>query len=233
MAKKKTQKTQKNQVDKLTKTPTQRYIDISEIHDDTLVLRDNTMVSVLLCSSINFALKSEEEQNAIIQGYITFINSINFPVQIVIQSRRLDIKNYLIDLKGKEKEQINELLRVQIREYRNYIEQLVEMGDIMTKKFYVVIRYNPQEGIQREGIVKQVLGSFKAVDILGIKKEKFRKYRQELDRRVGVVQSGLSSMMVNSELLDTQGLIELFYNTYNPGVAERQKMAGIGKLRID
>ncbi|PIP75835.1 hypothetical protein COW86_01480, partial [Candidatus Kuenenbacteria bacterium CG22_combo_CG10-13_8_21_14_all_39_9] len=94
-----------------TKVATQQYIDIAEIHDNTVILKDNTLVAVLLVSSINFALKSEEEQNAIIQGYISFINSLGFTIQIVIQSRRLNIDNYLEQLKIKEREQTNELLK--------------------------------------------------------------------------------------------------------------------------
>ncbi len=212
---------------------TQQYIDIAEIHDSTVVMKDNTLVVVLLASSINFALKSEEEQNAIIQGYMSFINSISFPVQILIQSRTLDISKYLEEMKSKEKEQTNELLKIQIREYRKYVADLVEMGDIVSKRFYVVIPYNPQEGEKKQGKVGKLFNSFKAVKTIGLKKEQFLKYKQEIDRRVNVVQGGLSSMMINSQLLDTQGLIELYYNTYNPEVAKRQKMTDVGKLNVE
>lgn len=215
------------------KIPTQQYIDIAEIHDDTVVMKDSTLVSVLIVSSINFALKSEEEQNAIVQAYISFINSIDFPVQIVIQSRKLNITNYLDDLKIKEKEQTNELLKIQIKEYTKYVKELVDLGDIMSKKFYVVVPYNPQEGGKKEGVIAKAVNSFKVVKIMSLKKEKFLKYKQELDRRVHVVQSGLSSMMINSQQLDTQSLIELYYNSYNPEVSERQKMEEIGKLRVE
>lgn len=216
-----------------TKTATQQYIDIAEIHDDTVILKDNTLLAVLLVSSVNFALKSEEEQNAIVQGYISFINSLSFSVQIVIQSRRLNIDNYLGQLKIKEREQTNELLKIQIKEYADYIRELVELGDIMSKRFYVVIAYNPQEGSKKQGLLARMFNSFKVVKLVSMKKEKFLKYRAELERRVNVVRSGLSSMMVNSQQLDTQSLIELYYNSYNPGVAERQKMEEVGKLRVE
>lgn len=215
------------------KTPTQNYIDIAEIHDDVVIMRDNTLVAILLVASINFDLKSAEEQNAIIQGYISFINSLSFPVQIVIQSRRLDIAGYLEKLKVKEKEQTNELLKIQIKEYSQYIKELVELGDIMSKKFYVVVPYNPQEGFKKQGLVAKTLNSFKAVQIVSMRNEKFVKYKLELNRRIETVQSGLNSMMVNSQQLDTQSLIELFYNTYNPDISGQQKMAEVGKLQAE
>lgn len=218
---------------KTTKTPTQKYLEIVEIHDDIVVLKDNTMVAVLLASSINFALKSEEEQQAIIQGYISFINSLEFPVQIVVQSRKLNIDNYLDTLKVKEKEQTNELLKIQIKEYREYIKELVDLGDIMSKRFYVVIAYNPQEGLKKQGLFTKLGNSFRVVQVVSLKKEKFYKYKQELERRVNVVKSGLASMMVNSQMLDTQSLIELYYNTYNPALSGRQKMTEMGKLRVE
>ena len=215
------------------KMPTQNYIDIAEIHDDVVIMKDNTLVAVLLVASVNFDLKSAEEQNAIIQGYISFINSLGFTVQIVIQSRKLNIEGYLKKLKIKEKEQTNELLKIQIKEYSQYIKELVELGDIMSKRFYVVIPYNPQEGFQKQGLLAKAFNSFKAVQIVSMRKEKFMKYKLELNRRVETVQSGLNSMMVNSQQLDTQSLIELFYNTYNPDVSDNQKMVEVGKLQVE
>ncbi len=215
------------------KVSTQQYLDIAEIHDDTVILKDNTLVAVLLVSSINFALKSEEEQEAIVQGYISFINSLNFPIQIVIQSRKLNISNYLKQLKIKEKEQTNELLKIQISEYMDYIKELVELGDIMTKHFYVTIQYNPQEGSKKQGVVSKALSSFKVVKMVGLKKDKFLKYSQELSRRINVVQGGLSSMTLNSQRLDTQSLIELYYNTYNPEESKVEKLTDVNKLRVE
>ncbi len=215
------------------KVTTQQYIDIAEIHDDTVILKDNTLVAVLLVSSINFALKSEEEQNAIIQAYISFINSLSFPVQIVIQSRRLNIDDYLEQLKKKEKEQTNELLKIQIADYIDYIKELIELGDIMTRRFYVVVSYHTQEGTKRQGLIGKIINSFKVVKVIGMKREQFLKYRQELDRRVNAVQSALASMTLNSQRLDTQSLIELYYNSYNPDSSQRQKMTNINNLRIE
>src|SRR3989344_5732169 len=140
---------------------TQQYLDIAEIKEDTVVLNDGTLRAVLLVSSINFSLKSEDEQNAIISSYISFLNFLEFPLQIVIQSRKLDIDSYLLRLKKIEKEQTNELLRMQTTEYRQYISELVEIGDIMTKRFYVVVPYDPLSDRQKSWI-KRFFGLFTA-----------------------------------------------------------------------
>ncbi|MFN7088913.1 MAG: hypothetical protein ACK4NX_03830, partial [Candidatus Paceibacteria bacterium] len=108
----------------------------------TVVMKDGTLRAVLLVSSINFALKSEEEQNAIIQAYIQFLNSIDHPLQIVVQSRKLDIDRYLDHLKELEKAHTNELLKMQMADYRQFVQELLEMAEIMTKRFYIVIPYD-------------------------------------------------------------------------------------------
>ena len=115
--------------------PSQRFLDISEIREDVAVMKDGTLRAVLLVSSINFALKSMDEQNAIVQAYMQFLNAIDFPIQIVIQSRRMNIDTYLRRLSESERTQTNELLRRQIGDYRDYVRQLVELAEIMQKKF--------------------------------------------------------------------------------------------------
>ena len=118
----------------------QKYLDIAEIKEDCVVLKNGSMRAVILVSSLNFALKSEEEQEAIIYAYRNFLNTLEkWPIQIVVQSRKLNIDGYINDLKKKEKEQTNELLRMQIAEYIQYIQELIEMGEIMTKKFFIVM----------------------------------------------------------------------------------------------
>ncbi|MEK7115885.1 MAG: hypothetical protein AAB879_00640, partial [Patescibacteria group bacterium] len=108
--------------------PSQRFLDISEIREDVAVMKDGTLRAVLLVSSINFALKSMDEQNAIVQAYMQFLNAIDFPIQIVIQSRRMNIDTYLRRLSESERTQTNELLRRQIGDYRDYVRQLVELA---------------------------------------------------------------------------------------------------------
>ncbi|MFA4872232.1 MAG: hypothetical protein WC610_04225 [Patescibacteria group bacterium] len=215
------------------KTPqTQKYVSIAEIKDDAVVLRDGTLRAVLLISSINFALKSDEEQNAIIAGYVSFLNSLDTSLQIVIQSRRLNLDEYVATLKKAEKEQTNDLLKLQTAEYRQYITELVELGDIMTKRFYVVVPYNPVSNKKRSfwSHTKDVLSP---TGMLNLNQKQFLKRRKELFILVDKIISGLSSMSLRSSILDTQSLIELYYNTYNPSVSEREKMADIQKLKVE
>ena len=117
---------------------TQQYLDIVEIREDVVMLKDGTLRAVLAVASTNFALKSEDEQNALISGYAQFLNSLDHPLQIMIQSRRLNIDEYFNRLKIAEKEQTNELLRMQITDYLSFTRELVELGEIMSKRFYVV-----------------------------------------------------------------------------------------------
>ncbi len=211
-------------------TSTQQYIDIAEIKEDTVIMRDGTLRAVLLISSINFALKSEDEQNAIISAYVSFLNNINFPLQIVIQSRELNIEEYLKRLKQKEKEQTNELLKLQTAEYMQYIKELVSMSKIMNKRFLITINYDPLLDKQK-GFFSRFMNVFKPSTLIKMKEEKFLKRKIELVRRVNNVMSGLSSIGLNSVELDTQGLIELYYNTYNPVTSDNQKLVDINQLR--
>lgn len=211
---------------------TQKYLDIAEIKDDCIVLKDGTLRAVLLVSSINFALKSSEEQEAIIQGYVSFLNALNFPFQIVIQSRKLDIDKYISQLKEREAQQTNELLRMQIREYIIYIQELIEMGEIMSKRFYITIPYNPLSDKQK-GFFTRFSEIFKVAKILRLERKRFERLRSELFKRVDYVANALFSMGLKAVPLDTQSLIELFYQIYNPQVSQREKMVEVEKLRIE
>ena len=210
---------------------TQKYLDIAEIREDTVIMRDGTMRSVLLVSSINFALKSEDEQNAIISAYVSFLNNIDFPLQIIIQSRELNIDNYIETLKQKAKEQTNELLKMQTTEYIQYIGELISMSKIMNKRFYIVVPYNPLSDKQRN-FFSRFFDIFKPATLIKMKSDKFHRRREELDHRVNNIMSGLNSTGLNSVQLDTQGLIELYYNSYNPSTSENQKMSDVNNLRV-
>jgi len=210
---------------------TQQYLDIAEIKEDTVLMRDGTLRAVLLVSSINFALKSESEQNAIIAAYVSFLNNIDFPIQIVIQSRELNIDGYLEQLKQQAKEQANELLKMQTNEYIEYVKELVSMARIMNKRFYIVVPYNPVSDKQKN-FFSRLFDVFKPASIIKMKEEKFLKRKAELTRRVDNVNSGLASIGLNTAVLDTQGLIELYYNTYNPSTSSNEKLADVNELRV-
>lgn len=217
---------------KIIKKTTQEHLNISEITDDCVILKDGTLVAVVMVSSINFSLKSAEEQDAIIQAYVNFLNSFDFPVQIVIQSRKLNIYPYLKNLSKLEKEQQNDLLRMQIVEYRGYISELVKMGQIMTKKFYITIPYNPISKTKKKGIAG-FIDVFSTADVVSLKRDVFLKRYKELMHQVDSIMSGVNSMGLNSILLDTQSLIELYYNTYNPSVSEQQPLSDVDKLNVE
>jgi hypothetical protein len=206
-------------------------LDIVEIKKDTLVLKDGSLRAVLLVSSINFALKDEEEQKAIISSYVSFLNNLDFPVQIVIQSREFNIDNYITDLKQKAKEQTNELLKMQTKEYIQYIQELISMGDIMKKKFYLSVPYDPVSD-EHKNFFQSLSDALRPANLVKLKEKRFQAYKKELDRRIDNVMSGLASASLNSARLDTQGLIELFYNTYNPDTAENERLTNVENLRI-
>lgn len=214
------------------KTPTKRSLAISEIRNDTVIMRDGTLRAVLIVSSINFALKSTEEQQAIISAYMQFLNSLSFPLQIVVQSRKMDISKYLSKLQQVEKEQTNDLLRMQIGDYRKYISELVEIGDIMSKRFYAVIPYDPLSDKQKS-FWSRLQDLFASTALVRLSEERFAKRTKELDQRVGHVSGELSSIGLAVSRLDTQALIELYYNSYNPDTAQSQPLAGTADIRLE
>ncbi len=211
---------------------TQTNLPIAEIKEDTVILKDGTLRAVLMVSSINFALKSEDEQSAIVSSYVGFLNSLDFPIQIVIQSRQLHIQPYLEKLYQLERKQINELLRVQIADYRAFVAELVKMGKIMTKRYYVIVSYTP--GVDG---VKSFWGRFSEIlsptKLLRLKEAKFKKRKEELDMKVRHVENGLSGMGLKVVRLDTQSLIELYYSTYNPQVSFTEPLTEIDKLQLE
>lgn len=215
--------------------PSQKFLDITEIRDDSVILKDGTLRAVLLVSSINFSLKSVDEQNAIVQSYMQFLNSLDFPIQIVIQSRRMNIDNYLKRIAEHKKVMSNDLLKRQIGDYTDFVKQLVELGDIMQKRFYVVVPLTPgEEGTSTgKGFFKR-LGEILSPTIAGkISQKKFEKLTFDLSLRVNQIIGGLSSMSLNAVQLDTQSLIELYYTVYNPELFETQRMTDISELQIE
>jgi len=209
----------------------QRFIDIAEIKEDTVVLKDGTLRAVVLVSSINFALKSEDEQSAIISQYVSFLNALEYPLQIVIQSRRLNIDKYIDRLRENEKSQTNELLRAQISDYRAFVQELVTLGQIMQKQFFVVVPYNPLSDL-RKGFFQRLSEVFSPALSVKLAEDRFLKRRADLVSRVGHILGGLQSMGLKAVMLDTQGLIELFYRVYNPDVFDTQKMQDTNKLGV-
>lgn len=210
---------------------TKRYLDFAEIKEGVVVMKDGTLRAVLIVSSINFALKSEDEQNAIIQQYIAFMNALEFPIQIVVQSRKLNVDDYIARLRESEREQENDLLRVQIADYRAFVTELVELGQIMQKQFFVVVPYNPLSD-KRKNWWSRLIDTFSPAVSVKLAEERFQKRREDLLQRVRTIQNNLNSMGLKSVVLDTQQLIELYYRCYNPELLDTEKMQETGQIRV-
>lgn len=211
---------------------TQKYLQISEIKDDVVIMKDGSLRAVLLVSSINFALKSDDEQNAIISAYVSFLNAIDSPLQILIQSRQLDLEQYLNYIKDAELHQANDLLKMQMTEYRQYVTELVQLGNIMTKRFYVIVPFDPFQSKGRS-FWKRAGDVVSPTGVVSLSQRIFVSRQKELFVVVDKILSGLASMGLRAQILDTQSLIELFYNTYNPTVARNEKLEDVNKLMME
>ena len=200
----------------------QEFVPIKEVRNGIIILKDGSLRAVLIASSINLSLKSSEEQAAIINQFQSFLNGLDFSTQIVMQSRRLDIRPYLLMLEAREKEQTEKLLKIQTREYIEFIRSFTDEVNIMTKTFFLVVPYNPTILSAGSGVLEKILGSGapkkqvedtkKAMDLAD-----FEEKRSQLDQRVGVIIQGLGGLGIRSAQLKTEEVVELFYKTFNPG----------------
>ncbi len=196
---------------------TQQFVPVKEIRNGTIVLKDGGYRGVLICSAVNFGLKSADEQHAIIDGFQSFLNTLDFSIQIVINSRKMDLRPYLALLETKAPEQKTELLRIQLREYIEFVRSFAEQTNIMTKSFYVVVSYAPHIGTA--GAI-----SFLRHDSAATKgaasDTSFEEDRAQLEQRLSLVASGLAGTGVRAVPLGTEEVIELLYRSFNPGELE-------------
>ena len=195
-----------------------QFLAIDTIREDVIVLKEGGLRVVLMCSSLNFALKSTDEQDAITFQYENFLNSLDFSVQFVIHSRKLNIAPYIDSLRARQKNEDNELLKIQINEYIDFITSFVEMTNIMSKTFYVVVPFTPSI-LEQKGFASRITGMFttkKTTPDAG----PFEEQKNQLWQRVNAVISGLRRISVRSVALNTDELIELFYGLYNPSEFE-------------
>ncbi len=196
---------------------TQKFVPVKEIRGGVVILKDGGYRGILMCSSINFGLKSADEQRAIIGGFQTFLNTLDFSIQILVNSRRMDIRPYLALLEGKMEGQKTELLRIQLREYIAFIRSFTEQSNIMTKTFYIVV---PYAGGASASVTK-------ALGLFGGKKTaaetntiSFEEARVQLEQRLALVAGGLSGTGIRAVPLGTEETIELLYRSFNPGELE-------------
>ena len=210
---------------------TQKYVDVEEMRDGVMVLKSGALRAALLVSSINFDLKSSQEQDAIIAQYQAFLNSLDFPVQIVISSRRFNIAPYIDLLKDQEVQQQNELLRFQISEYKNFIENLTEVSNIMAKFFYIIVPFSPSED-EQSGLIGKLLGIFSPKRSIGSDGEQFETYKNQLLQRVDHVRAALTSTGVKVTQLNTEEIIELLYNSYNPSLFTTKMIKSVNSIEL-
>lgn len=208
----------------------QKYLEISEIKDNVVIMKNGSLRAVLMVSSVNFALKSIDEQDAIIYRYQSFLNSLDFSIQIVVNSRQLNIDTYLDVLREEEKKQTSDLLRMQISSYIEYIGGLVKMANIVTKTFYIVVPFSVLES--KDGSVSSKISSVTNATTVMAGREAFEKYSDQLFQRVDHVVENLSGAGLRMTMLNTQELIELYYNTYNPESVEKKGLADIGDIDL-
>lgn len=199
---------------------TQDFVPIKEVRDGIIILKDGSMRSILMVSSLNFALKSPDEQDAIIYQFQNFLNSLDFSVQIVIQSKELDIRPYIALLEERQKNELNELLKMQIKEYVQFIKTFVEQSNIMTKTFFAVIPYSPSL-ISRGGAsaFSKMGGKSKTEQLNKTQEENrlFEESRTQLEQRTSIAQQGLTRCGLTTIQLGTDEMVELLYKTFNPG----------------
>ncbi|MDD5731454.1 MAG: TraC family protein [Patescibacteria group bacterium] len=207
---------------------TQSYLDIDHFESGILIMKDGSMRMILSTSAINFELKAEIERNSIIYAYQNFLNSLEFPIQIIVQSRKLDLDEYLETLKKKITETTNELLKVQISDYVDFVQGVINVANIMQKRFYVVVPHYPSNFKKIGGLAQIFSGSQAGVEISDMEVE--TKY---LMQKTETVASGLQSIGIRALQLDTQELIELFYGAYNPDQSTRQKLIDISQLESE
>ena len=207
-----------------TSKATQEFVPIKEVRDGIVVLRDGGFRAILMTSSLNFALKSEDNQNAIILQFQNFLNSLDFSVEFFIQSRKLDIRPYIALLEDRYKNQTSDLMKTQTREYIEFIRNFTENANIMTKTFFVIVPYAPAP-FQAKGGVVGLAGKFltknEAADVREKKQDTFEEHRSQILERLSVIEQGLVRCGIRAVQLGTEEVVELFYKIFNPGEMDK------------
>jgi len=203
---------------------TQNFIPIQEIRDGIVILKNGGMRSVILCTSLNFALKSADEQSSILMQFQSFLNSLDFSIQIFAQSKKLDIRPYIALLEDRYKDQTTELMKIQVREYIEFIRSFVESTSIMSKSFFVVVPYDPAIISGSKNPISSMLPGGNKKGSAGAKAsadQSFAEYRSQLEQRAAVVEQGLVRCGIRTAELGTEEVVELFYKLFNPGETEK------------
>lgn len=202
---------------------TQQFIDIAGIKEGLAILNNGSYRLILSVSAINFSLKSEQEQSSLIFQYQSFLNSLHFPIQIVIQSKKLDLNQYLKKVSKLRDSQKNELIAMQTADYIDFVGQLIEMANIMKKSFYVVIGFDPI--VIKSGNFLDKIFKKEQPAQLRVSDQEFKRYKEQIMERANVVASGLGRIGLRCVQLTTEEIIELFYQIYNPEIADKERFS--------
>ncbi|QFR39689.1 hypothetical protein A9Q91_05710 [Candidatus Gracilibacteria bacterium 28_42_T64] len=206
-------------------TSTTRHLPFSQIRENIVIMKDDSARLVLKCSTINFLLKNTDEQDSIIISFQRFLNSLDFPIQILVRSRKLDIDSYLAKLNDKAIKQENSLLQNQTYEYIEYLRKLIEVAQIMKKEFYIIIPYdeNENKSVKDDSIMgplKNFVDSvFKnGVDAIKIKSQirNFTKMKKGLVGRSNSIKTGLENIGIRANTIDKADLVKFLTDYYNP-----------------
>jgi hypothetical protein len=202
---------------------TQDFVPIKEVRDGIVILKDGSLRALLMASSINLALKSADEQTAIIGQFQNFLNSLEFPIQFFIESRQLDIRPYIALLEERYVAELDDLMKIQIREYIIFIKDFTERAHIMTKNFFIVIPYQPALYTKGSGVsgALSALMPTPSSGTVSLTDQQFEQYRSQIEQRVAVIEQGLVRTGVRVASLGTEEVIELFYKLFNPGELEK------------
>lgn len=202
----------------------QDFVPIKEVRGGIMILKDGTLVGVMLASSLNFALKRGDEQEATLSQFQSFLNSLDFSIQFFVQSRKLDIRPYLLLLEERYLAQTEDLMRIQVREYIEFIKSFMERENIMSKHFFVVIPYQPPLIDLKKNIGDRIFGT-SSLATRG-KDVGFEEHRTQLEQRMAVVEQGLIRSGIRTAPLGTEEVIELLYKEFNPGDLEKPIAVG-------
>ncbi len=200
---------------------TQQFVPIERVRDGVVVLKNGELRAVLITSSLNLSLKSEDEQQAILLQFQNLLNSLDFPIQFFIQSRRLNIKPYMDLLQKRSGEVKEDLLKIQIHEYMGFITKFTEETNIMTKHFFIVIPYLPAQ-TNTQNQANKFLSFGLANSSTGGEQGSFDAARIQLEQRVATVMQGLNRFGLRAQKLGTEEVVELFYKLFNPGEQDRE-----------
>ena len=201
-----------------TTAPTQQFVEIKEIRNGVVRLKKGGLRKILIVSGINFDLKSQAEQTLILDSFQNFLNTLDFSVQFFIHSRKVNVDAYLQKMEERKKEETNELLKIQIEEYINFIRSFVEQNAIISKTFFVVV---PYESIIAEKGPGGLLGIFGGKKKSTAEEKPIENHVEQLDRRVDEVVGGLEQIGLRAMPLNDEELTELYYNLYNPRLVEK------------